>query len=97
MARSRHSSTPPLGKIERRSNGSYSFLATTPIDEVMEGCPRRVVPLLGFEWGFDVRPEVAPIVEMRAVSSIGSNEWAALLPILRAEYPSPLWTFADAM
>jgi hypothetical protein len=26
------------------------------IDEVMQGSPRRVVPLLGFEWGFDIRP-----------------------------------------
>jgi hypothetical protein len=76
---------------------AYSFLATTPVDEVMQGCPRRVVPLLGFEWGFNIRAEVGPIIEMRAVASIGSNEWAALLPILRAEYPSPLWTFADAM
>jgi hypothetical protein len=75
---------------------AYSFLATTPIDEVIQGGPRRVVPLLGFEWGFDIRTE-APIVEVRAVASIGSSEWAAQLPILRAEYPSPLWTFADAM
>jgi hypothetical protein len=76
---------------------AYSFLATTPIDEVMQGSPRRVVPLLGFEWGFDIRPEMASLVEVHAVSSIGSSEWAAQLPLLRAEYPSPLWTFADAM
>jgi len=37
---------------------AYSFLATTPVDEVMQGSPRRVVPLLGFEWGFDIRPEL---------------------------------------
>jgi hypothetical protein len=75
---------------------AYSFLATTPIDDVIQGSPRRVVPLLGFEWGFDIRTE-ALLVEVRTVSSIGSSEWAAQLPILRAEYPSPLWTFADAM
>jgi hypothetical protein len=36
---------------------AYSFLATTPIDDVIQGSPRRVVPLLGFEWGFDIRTE----------------------------------------
>src|SRR5690242_12905327 len=32
---------------------AHSFLATTPMSEVMEGNPRRVLPLLGFAWGFD--------------------------------------------
>jgi hypothetical protein len=76
---------------------AYSFLATTPIDEVLRGSPRRVVPLLGFEWGFDIRPEDPRVVEVRSVSSIGSKEWAAQLPLLRTEFPNPLWTFADAM
>jgi hypothetical protein len=76
---------------------AYSFLATTPIDEVLRGSPRRVVPLLGFEWGFDIRPEDPTVVEVRTVSSIGSKEWAAQLPLLRTEFPNPLWTFADAM
>jgi hypothetical protein len=76
---------------------AYSFLATTPIDEIMQGNLRRVVPLLGFEWGFEIRPEIAPSIELRRVTSIGSNEWAAQLPVLRVEYPSPLWTFADTM
>ena len=75
---------------------AYSVLATTPIDEVMEGNPRRVVPLLGFAWGFDIRPETAPSVELRGVAPITSSDWAAQLPILRAEYPSPRWTFAES-
>jgi hypothetical protein len=75
---------------------AYSFLATTPIDEVLNGNPRRVVPLLGFEWGFDIRPESLAHVELREVAPITSNAWEAQLPVLRAEYPSPLWTFAES-
>jgi hypothetical protein len=74
---------------------AYSFLATTPIDEVMARNPRRVVPLLGFEWGFDIRAETAPAVERRAVAPIASDAWAAQLPVLRAAFPSPVWTFAE--
>ena len=72
---------------------AYSFLATTPLDELMQGNPRRVVPLLGFEWGFDTGPEAASSVELRAVAPISSSEWTAQLPILRSAYPA--WTFAD--
>jgi hypothetical protein len=75
---------------------AHSFLATTPMDEVMAGNPRRVVPLLGFEWGFDIRPETAPSVDLRAVAAITSRDWATLLPILRRAFPSPRWTFADS-
>jgi len=73
---------------------AYSFLATTPIDEVLNGNPRRVVPLLGFQWGFDIRPESVASVELQPIAPVTSIEWAAVLPVLRAEYPSPLWTFA---
>ena len=75
---------------------AYSFLATTPIDEVMQGNPRRVVPLLGLEWGFNIRPETASSVELRAAAPISSSEWTAQLPILRSAYPSAWWTFADS-
>ena len=47
----------------------------------------RVVPLLGFEWGFDTGPEAGSSVELRAVASISSSEWTAQLPTLRSAYP----------
>jgi hypothetical protein len=75
---------------------AYSFLATTPIDELLDGNARRVVPLLGFEWGFDIRPESPAQIELREVAPIASRAWEAVVPVLRAEYPSPLWTFADS-
>jgi hypothetical protein len=31
---------------------AHSFLATTPLDEVAQWLPRRVVPVIGFSWGF---------------------------------------------
>jgi hypothetical protein len=77
----------PLGWL------AYSFLATTPIGEVIAGRPRRVVPLLGFAWGFDVYGDGS--TALRNIESLAGREWATVLPVLRAEYPSPLWTFAD--
>jgi hypothetical protein len=94
-APSRRSSTLRLVWLERRWEWlAYSFLATTPIDEVLNGNPRRVVPLLGFQWGFDIRPESVASVELQPIAPVTSIEWAAVSPVLRAEYPSPLWTFA---
>jgi hypothetical protein len=72
---------------------AYSFLATTPIDEVLAGQPRRVVPLLGFAWGFDVHDDGS--AELRGIESLARRDWATVLPVLRAEYPAPRWTFAD--
>jgi hypothetical protein len=74
---------------------SHSFLATTPIDEVLAGSPRRVVPLTGFSWGFDLRDDDS--VALREIAALTSSDWEAVLPILRAEYPSPLWTFAETL
>jgi hypothetical protein len=76
---------------------AYSFLATTPIDEMLEGNPRRVVPLLGFKWGFDIAPESIARVELRTVGAIGSSAWETVVPVLRETYPSPLWTFAESL
>lgn len=77
----------PLGWL------AYSFLATTPIEEVMAGRPRRVVPVSGFAWGFDVHDNGS--AELREVEPLAARDWATVLPVLRAEYPEPLWTFAD--
>jgi hypothetical protein len=74
---------------------SYSFLATTPLDEILAGNPRRVVPLAGFSWGFELREDDS--VVLRDVAALTTTEWEAVVPVVRGEYPSPLWTFADAM
>ncbi len=76
---------------------AHSFLATTPIDEVLAGNPRRVVPLFGFEWGFEIRSNTAPAIELRPVAALASSDWTAHLPMLSAEYPPPFWAFAESM
>jgi len=72
-----------------------SYLATTPIDEVMIGQPRRVVPLAGFGWGFDVLDDGS--VVLHDMTALATDDWQRVVPVLRAEYPSPLWTFADTL
>jgi hypothetical protein len=52
--------------------------------------------LLGFQWGFDIRPDAPERVELRAVAPAAADTWQVVLPVLRTEYPSPLWTFADS-
>jgi hypothetical protein len=74
---------------------SQSFLATTPIDEVMDGNPRRVVPIVGFAWGFDLHDDDS--VELREITALSSSDWEAAVPLLRAEYPGPFWTFAETL
>jgi hypothetical protein len=70
-----------------------SFLATTPIDEVMGLRPRRVVPIIGFAWGFEVAQDGS--VELHQITALTANDWKDVLPVLRREYPTPLWTFDD--
>ena len=73
---------------------AHSYLATTPVSEVMAGNPRRVVPVLGFSWGFDI---TAREVVLRPIEALGADDWNTDdLPALRADYPAPVWTFADA-
>jgi hypothetical protein len=69
---------------------AHSFLATTPLAEVIEGNPRRVVPVLGFAWGFDER---AGSIELRHIAQLATSDWDAHLPVLRASYPR--WTFTE--
>ena len=73
---------------------AHSFLATTPIHELLEGNPRKVVPLLGFSWGFDI---VDGAVHLREIGALEADDWNRDdLPVLRTDYPAPLWTFAEA-
>jgi hypothetical protein len=69
---------------------AHSFLATTPLDEVMALQPRRVVPLVGFSWGFDISNGQT---EIRPVRQLSRERWNAHTSVLRAKYP--LWNFAD--
>jgi hypothetical protein len=69
---------------------AHSFLGTTPMAEVMDGKPRRVVPVLGFAWGFDER---AGSMALRNIARLAAADWDTHLPILRASYPR--WTFTD--
>jgi hypothetical protein len=73
----------------------HSFLATTPVDEVMAGNPRRVVPLMGFGWGFEVHDDGS--IALYDIAPLTGDDWEEVVPILRNEYPSPLWTFANVM
>ncbi len=69
---------------------AHSFLAATPLDEVMALQPRRVLPLVGFTWGFDIsngRPVVRPARELPLSS------WNLHAQLLRGTYR--LWAFAD--
>ena len=73
---------------------AHSFLATTPLDEILDGNPRRVVPLLGFAWGFDITSDS---VTLRQIEPLADRDWKVVLPALRAAYPSPFWTFAESL
>ena len=72
---------------------AHSFLATTPMGELLEK-PRQVVPLLGFSWGFDIRAGGA--VTLREIHALGARDWNDDLPVLTSAYPAPRWTFAGA-
>ena len=76
--------TPPAHWV------AHSFLATTPISEVMIGHPRRVVPLMGFAWGFDASHGT---IELRQIASLATDAWDAHLHLLRASHPR--WEFAE--
>ncbi len=69
---------------------AHSFLATTPLDEVMS-TGRRVVPLIGFSWGFT--DDGSSRVTLHDLVILGDGEWTAHLDLLRTTYP--LWLFAE--
>lgn len=69
---------------------SHSFLAATPLDEVMAWQPRRVVPLAAFSWGFTIHAET---VTRLPPEPLPLGEWNLHTPVLRAQFP--LWHFTD--
>ncbi len=69
---------------------AHSFLATTPLDEVAQLRARRVVPLVGFSWGFT---ETASSVKLSNIEVLTDREWMMHLDVLRQEYP--MWVFSE--
>ena len=67
-----------------------SFLATTPLEEVMDYQPRRVVPLAAFSWGFEIAGGNVRLTELEELPRERWNDHTALLG---ATYP--LWLFSD--
>jgi hypothetical protein len=53
------------------------------------------VPVTGFGWGFEVLDDGS--VALYGVTALRGDDWQEVLPVLRAEYPSPQWTFADTL
>jgi hypothetical protein len=70
---------------------AHSWLGTTPVEEILDGKPRRVVPLLGFGWGFRVLDGRIDLLE---TSELTTDDWRADVTVLEQSYPSPRWTFA---
>jgi hypothetical protein len=69
---------------------AHSFLATTPLDEVAQLGPRRVVPVVGFSWGFT---DDGSNVTLHDLAVLSPGEWSAHLDLLRGTYPR--WLFAN--
>lgn len=68
---------------------AHSFLATTPLDEVAESA-RRVVPLVGFSWGFT---DTSSTVILANIEVLTDHEWTEHLDVLRRGYPA--WVFSE--
>ena len=69
---------------------AHSFLAGTPLDEVAQLKARRVVPLVGFSWGFT---DTGSSVVLSDIEGLTDREWKTHLRIPRAGYP--MWVFSE--
>ena len=69
---------------------SHSFLAVTPLDEVAQLKARRVVPLVGFSWGFS---DTGTDVTLADIGLLTDREWTMHLDVLRQGYP--FWVFSE--
>ncbi len=69
---------------------AHSFLAATPLDEVAQLKARRVVPLVGFSWGFSDSGENVILSDIELLTD---REWTMHLDLLRLGYP--LWVFSE--
>jgi hypothetical protein len=70
---------------------AHSFLAATPLHEVAELQPRRVVPLVGFSWGFT---DTGSVISLHEPAVLPEPAWDAHLELLRQTYP--LWVFSPS-
>ncbi|MGW4221549.1 hypothetical protein ACWEJZ_31625 [Streptomyces bacillaris] len=64
---------------------AHSYLAWTPMDDT----ERRVLPLAGFSWGFDITPDRS--ITLQPVRPLSPGNWDAHLPYLDTTYPR--WSF----
>ncbi len=64
---------------------AHSYLAWTPMDDT----ERRVLPLAGFSWGFDIAPDRS--ITLQPVRTLSPGNWDAHLPYLDTTYPR--WSF----
>jgi hypothetical protein len=69
---------------------AHSFLATTPLEEVMDLGPRRIFPLAAFSWGFEI---TAGEVTVTGAEQLSLERWNDHTGTLRSTFPS--WAFAD--
>jgi len=69
---------------------AHSFLAATPLDEVADLKPRRVVPIIGFSWGFT---DTGSEVTLKDPAVLPNQAWRSDLSVLRQTYP--FWLFSD--
>ena len=70
---------------------AHSFLAATPFEPklMIDLKHRRVVPLLGFSWGFDINDQGA--IVLRPIKKLGAAHLNQHLSFLRGRYPT--WKF----
>ncbi|MFB7852821.1 hypothetical protein ACFC34_38210 [Streptomyces sp. NPDC056053] len=64
---------------------AHSYLAWTPMDDT----ERRVLPLVGFSWGFNVDSD--GLITLQPVQALSPGDWDAHLPYLGTSYPG--WVF----
>ncbi|MGW6688264.1 hypothetical protein [Streptomyces sp. NPDC054961] len=64
---------------------AHSYLAWTPMDDT----ERRVLPLVGFSWGFDVDADGR--IALKPVQALSPEDWEAHLSYLGTSHPG--WVF----
>jgi hypothetical protein len=69
----------------------HSFLAATPLNEVADLLPRRVVPVIGFSWGFT---DSGSEVELHDVARLPESVRDSHVSVLSQS--CPLWAIAHS-
>ncbi|MFG2987633.1 hypothetical protein ACGFYQ_41790 [Streptomyces sp. NPDC048258] len=76
---------PSRAKRDPLTWTAHSYLAWTPMDDA----GRRVLPLAGFSWGFNI--DSGGRITLQQVQALTTVDWDAHLPYLDASYPG--WAF----